>query len=73
MESLLSEKQAASRLGVSVHLLRKWRAQDRSPLPYVKLGRCVRYQIDQLATLVHRCEVPKRQKELMSALDDEAT
>ncbi len=46
--SLLSPKQAAEFLGVSLDTLAQWRSQRRGP-PYVKLeGRLVRYRAADL-------------------------
>ena len=44
MEQLLTEREAAKLLRVSVQLLRKWRATGIGP-KYIKLGKCVRYSL----------------------------
>ena len=43
----VDEKRAAKFLGVAVQTLRNWRHQSRGPA-YVKMGRSVRYQVDDL-------------------------
>ena len=43
-DELLDENEAASILDVSVGTLQVWRSTKRYPLPYVKVGRSVRYQ-----------------------------
>jgi hypothetical protein len=54
---LLTEKQAALRLGCSVALLRKWRLLGKGP-PYMKIGRLVRYSEGDLVAFLdaHRVE-----------------
>ena len=59
MENLLTERQVAALLGVSVQLLRKWRAQDRPKLPHVKVGRCVRYRTEDVEAFVASCSARK--------------
>ncbi len=39
---LLNEHEVAARLGVSHRSLQKWRVTG-SPLPFIKIGNCVRY------------------------------
>lgn len=46
--SLLDEKQAAERLTVSPGTLQVWRSTGRYNLPFVKVGRSVRYRIADL-------------------------
>lgn len=65
--SVLGEAQAAERLGVSVHTLRKWRRFHRGPR-FIKLpgserrgrGRAgaVRYRIEDLDAFLAECIVP---------------
>ena len=45
--SAVDEKRAAKFLGVAVQTLRNWRHQRRGPI-YIKMGRSVRYQIEDL-------------------------
>jgi excisionase family DNA binding protein len=42
-EPLLNEDQVAAALGVKKGTLQVWRSNKRYPLPYVKVGRNVRY------------------------------
>ena len=43
-DDLLTTAQAAELLEVSPGTLEVWRATKRYPLPYAKIGRCVRYR-----------------------------
>jgi len=45
--SAVNEKRAAQFLGVAVQTLRNWRHLRRGPA-YVKMGRSVRYQVEDL-------------------------
>jgi excisionase family DNA binding protein len=47
MEKLLSEREAAEVLGVTVRALQAWRHKKKGP-PYSKVGGLVRYEPDQL-------------------------
>lgn len=49
---LLTPKQVSEMLGVSEQTLAIWRCQKRYPLAYVKIGRYVRYQRDDVASFV---------------------
>jgi predicted DNA-binding transcriptional regulator AlpA len=51
-ERLLSRKEAATFLGVSVSCLANWACTKRQPLPYVKLGNMVRYRMRDLEAFV---------------------
>ncbi|WP_321855565.1 helix-turn-helix domain-containing protein [Paraburkholderia tropica] len=42
--ALLTDEEAAALLGTSVNTLANWRATRRYPLPFVKVGRLVRYR-----------------------------
>jgi hypothetical protein len=44
---LLSEKQAARMLSVSIAALRRWRRERRGP-QFVRLERCIRYSVGAL-------------------------
>jgi len=41
---LLTPETVADLLGLTLHTLAVWRCVKRVPLPYVKVGRCVRYR-----------------------------
>lgn len=43
---LLTPEQVADLLGVTPHTLAVWRCERRYNLPYVKVGRLVRYHAD---------------------------
>ncbi|MFZ1936148.1 MAG: helix-turn-helix domain-containing protein [Thermoguttaceae bacterium] len=45
---LLDEKQAAEILNVTPGTLSVWRCTRRYPIPYVKVGRAVRYRLVDL-------------------------
>ncbi len=45
---LLNEQQAADFLGVSPGTLSVWRSTKRYPLPYLKVGRLVKYRRSDL-------------------------
>lgn len=47
MTNLLTEKDLAHHLGVSVAACRKWRLEDRGPV-FLKLGNLVRYRSDDV-------------------------
>lgn len=45
----IDEKRAAEVLGVRVSTLANWRTTGRYSLPYIKVGRLVRYRVTDLA------------------------
>lgn len=51
MDQLLTERDAAKILHVSVQLLRKWRAMGTGP-KYVRLGRCIRYALSDIESYI---------------------
>lgn len=48
LQRLLVPEEAAYKLGVKVNTLNNWRCQGTKKLPYVKIGRCVRYRLDDI-------------------------
>ena len=42
---LLTAEQTAEMLGIAPQTLSVWRSTARYPLPYVRVGRCVRYRL----------------------------
>ncbi|WP_233460575.1 helix-turn-helix domain-containing protein [Citrobacter farmeri] len=48
----VTDKQAAQVLGVKTSTLAVWRSTGRYNLPYVKVGRLVRYRIRDLASFL---------------------
>ncbi len=51
MRELLTEKQVAALLRVTVKALQAWRGRGGGP-PFIKMGRCVRYRLEDLDALV---------------------
>ena len=49
---LLDRPAAAAYLGVQPHTLSVWACTKRYNLPYVKVGRCVRYRLQDLDTFI---------------------
>lgn len=45
---LLTPDQVAAALGLSHRTLAAWRSSRRNPLPYVKVGRLVRYRLQDV-------------------------
>ena len=56
MVQALDEKMASKILGVAVQTLRNWRHQRRGPV-YVKMGRSVRYQMDDLENYIQKQKI----------------
>jgi len=50
---LVDEKVAAEILGVTAGTLSVWRCTRRYPLPYTKIGRAVRYRVEDLERFIH--------------------
>ena len=62
MEETLIDKIAAKKIGVAVQTLRNWRHQRRGPA-YLKLGRSVRYQLEDLKKFMENNRIdPDNQK-----------
>ncbi len=53
-ETLLTALQAATMLGVRPGTLEQWRSQARYGLPYVKVGRLVRYRRSDIEAFLAR-------------------
>lgn len=53
MSELLNEREAAYLLGCSMHKLQKDR-RTGSPIPFLKIGRCVRYRKEDLEAYIAR-------------------
>jgi hypothetical protein len=47
--TFVNEDQTAQLLGLKVKTLRNWRQTGTEDLPYYKLGRAVRYDLDEVA------------------------
>lgn len=52
MVSLITETEASKKLGISVATLRTWRCTRRVNIPFVKLGKSVRYRPEDLDEFV---------------------
>ncbi|PYP90054.1 MAG: excisionase [Candidatus Angelobacter sp. Gp1-AA117] len=54
--SLLSVEQVADLTGLSTETLAQWRSQKRG-IPYLKIGRCVRYDAQDVQSYLAGCRV----------------
>lgn len=52
--ALLTPSETARVLGVKEDTLTVWRCQKRYDLPYVKVGRNVRYKVEDVAEFIER-------------------
>lgn len=53
---LLSRREAAQHLGVTEGTLAIWKCTKRYPLPYLKVGRKVKYRLSDLEAFLQLCE-----------------
>ena len=53
-DTLLSAADAAAFLGVQEQTLAVWRSSGRYSLPFVKIGRCVKYRESDLTAFVEK-------------------
>jgi len=51
-DQLLTPTQVAKHLGISIETLNVWRATNRYPLAYVKVGRLVRYRESDVQSFI---------------------
>jgi len=51
---LVTPKDAAAIMSVSVGTLAKWRSTGHPSIPYVKIGRCVRYRRAELEDYIQK-------------------
>lgn len=56
LDKLLTNKQTANILGLSVATVNNWRYQEDRPLPYVKVGRAVRYRLSDVQKYIQKLE-----------------
>lgn len=49
---LLSRKEAASMLGLQPQTLAKWHSTKRYTLPYIRVGRLVKYKVEDIEAFV---------------------
>ena len=52
----INEKEVANITGIAVQTLRNWRFQQTGP-PYCKLGRMVRYSVDDLVRFMEEKKI----------------
>lgn len=57
---LFTPQQAAEYLGVKVQTLAIWRATKRYPIPYIKIGRLVKYKKEDLDAYISECAVSSK-------------
>jgi len=50
----LTPNDVAEMLGVSVKTLASWRSTKRYPLPFVRVGRCIRYRRTDLEEFLEK-------------------
>ncbi len=53
-ERLLTRKEAADYLGVAENTLSVWASEGRYRLPYIKVGRLVKYRLSDLREFIAR-------------------
>ncbi|MBM9536174.1 helix-turn-helix domain-containing protein [Desulfobulbus alkaliphilus] len=51
---LLSPVEAAEILGIKVDTLTVWRSTKRYPLPFVRVGRSIKYKAEDVAEFIER-------------------
>jgi len=47
-QKLLNQQELADYLGTTVGTLNTWRCQNRYPIPYIKVGALIRYDLEQV-------------------------
>jgi excisionase family DNA binding protein len=63
-DTLLTPEQVAEQLNVSVGTLAVWRSNGTCQIPYIKIGRCVRYKLAEIeAFLVEHTHLHTHLKE----------
>lgn len=53
-DRLLTEAEAAELLGLKQNTLNNWRCTHRVPLPYVRVGRAIRYRLADIQAFIER-------------------
>ena len=64
-ERLLTPSEVADRLTVAEHTLALWRA-DRRHLPFIKIGRMVRYSEDEVEAFIERSAQDVRRRRMVA-------
>jgi len=54
IDKLLTPEEVAEMLGIAIHTLAVWRSEGREDLPYIKVGRRVRYEQIAVSNYVDR-------------------
>ena len=57
MNNLLTTKEAADFLGIPSRTLENWRCNQRYNLPYIKIGRLIRYRMIDLVDWINSSRV----------------
>lgn len=47
-DTLLCPKEVANLLGISIQTLANWRVEKPTPIPYVKVGKSIRYRLSEV-------------------------
>jgi len=53
LNKLLTPDEVSKHLGISVETLNTWRATNRYKLQYIKVGRLVRYRLNDVESFLH--------------------
>lgn len=53
-QALLNTQEAALLLNITPRTLVVWRHEQRSPIPFVRVGRNIRYHVDDIASFIER-------------------
>jgi excisionase family DNA binding protein len=56
LTDLLKPEEVANKTGLSLDTLAQWRSQKRG-IPYLKIGRVVRYDLAEVQAYLERCRV----------------
>jgi predicted site-specific integrase-resolvase len=54
MSNLLNETRAAKHLGLAPNTLAGWRCSGKVDLPFIKIGRNIRYRLDDIEAFLQR-------------------
>ena len=57
MNNLLTTKEAADFLGIPARTLENWRCNQKYNLPYIKIGRLIRYRMIDLVAWVNSSRI----------------
>jgi len=65
ISNLLTSDEAALLMGIQPKTLATWRSTQRYNLPYVKLGRSVRYRLVDLENFIEERTIDTRNQEVI--------